>query len=326
MLTPTTTSDRKQRTAALEELRSRLSQPATATQRGKGRPATSSGLLTGHLDPLKLWKALFYALWMCDRPVPQQRLCDELASLLFVRGMAPWMARARGDDGSEGGEAETDAALAWLAAFWTTVAREWTTGIDVLRMDKFLLLVRRVHAASLRWLVMARRWRQRSAGENDGDLGMQVETRMREEVWAGWPFDLSGDLAKMPVGLRLHVLDIWVDELARSGFFRTSEAQEGDGKTEGNGEGNDARTVNENDRVGGQGDSNSSGKVEWEPWMAETVAWMKERVEEMAKRSATKAIRQRAQDSLEDERLASAAHEDVAMADDDDESWNGFDD
>lgn len=280
--------------------------------------AEPTALLTGHLDPLKLWKALFFALWMCDRPLPQQRLCVELADLLFSRGMAPWLARRNGDDDGRAGEAETDAAVAWLGAFWTTVAREWTTGIDVYRMDKFLLLVRRVHAASLRWVVVAR---QRMGA----DRGGEIETRMREEVWGVWPFDLSGNLSKMPIGLRLHLTDVWVDELVRVGLVQTPKtAQDEEGRESGE---NGIDEEDQDEQDGDQGSGNGDKKVRWEPWMVETVAWMRERVEEMAKRSASKAVRQRAQDSLDDERLASVPTQDAPMVDaDDNESWNGFDD
>ena len=39
----------------------------------------------------------------------------------------------------------------FLECFWETMAREWD-GIDALRMDKFLLLVRGYLASSLRYL------------------------------------------------------------------------------------------------------------------------------------------------------------------------------
>ena len=44
----------------------------------------------------------------------------------------------------------------FLESFWITIIREWNA-IDVLRMDKFLLLVRSYLAASFRYLV-ARKW------------------------------------------------------------------------------------------------------------------------------------------------------------------------
>ena len=75
--------------------------------------------------------------------------------------------------------------------------------IDNLRMQKYLLLVRRVFAAQVNWC------------KERGFEGEEVEKV--EEVMKEWCFEEEGvDLKKVPVGLRLHVLDIWVDELERA--------------------------------------------------------------------------------------------------------------
>lgn len=73
---------------------------------------------------------------MSDRPRTQQRLANDLASLVD--------------------NLQEEHAFLFLECFWETMAREWD-GIDALRMDKFLLLVRRYLASSLRYL-MARDW------------------------------------------------------------------------------------------------------------------------------------------------------------------------
>ncbi|KAF4587902.1 nucleolar protein NOP52 variant [Ophiocordyceps camponoti-floridani] len=78
----------------------------------------------------KLWTGLFYALWMSDRARAQQHLADRIASL-----------------------APPDAGLeSWYASFWEVISRQWSS-IDALRLDKFLLLVRRLLAAQVRWAV-----------------------------------------------------------------------------------------------------------------------------------------------------------------------------
>lgn len=122
---------------------------------------------------------------MCDRPIPQQNLCNDLARLLDVL--------------------PDEAVIPWLTGFWDVLSREWTS-IDVLRMEKFLLLVRRVLGKSLAWV--------------HGGTGKKGEKR-REELLAlfiEWPFETSGDLKRVPVGLRLHVLDIWIDEAEKVGI------------------------------------------------------------------------------------------------------------
>lgn len=40
-----------------------------------------------------------------------------------------------------------------------------------------------------------------------------------------FPFEKEGDLRKSPVGIRLHALDIWVDELEREEALEQPEAE-----------------------------------------------------------------------------------------------------
>jgi ribosomal RNA-processing protein 1 len=167
-------SDRKLRTSSLETLTSFLSTRSTISD----------------VDAQKLWKGLFYALWMTDRPLPQQRLATDLANLLHT--MKP------------------ECAIPWLRGFWTVVGIQWT-GIDVYRLEKFLLLVRRVFASHVRFL--------RERGWNDADVEAIVG------VLAEYPFDKEGDMRKTPVGIRLHAMDIWVDELEREEALKHSEAE-----------------------------------------------------------------------------------------------------
>lgn len=141
---------------------------------------------------------------MCDRAVPQQNLCAELAGLL---GALPSSL-----DDKNGGEFE--AVTSWLAAFWEILAREWTA-IDVLRLEKFLLLVRRVLGASLEWAAPTSTATHRTKAKEGGNGRQEALLAVLRD----WPLDPAGDLSKMPVGLRLHVLDIWVDEVEKAGFL-----------------------------------------------------------------------------------------------------------
>lgn len=116
---------------------------------------------------------------MTDRPVPQQRLAADLARLPAEAPLP------------------RDAVPAWFEAFWEVVGQQWSS-IDKHRLNKFLLLVRCVFTSQLRY------------------------ARTREDVaraLAEWPFEETGDLRRVPLGLRLHVLDIWVDELEREGYL-----------------------------------------------------------------------------------------------------------
>uniref|UniRef100_A0A0B7K1W0 Uncharacterized protein n=2 Tax=Bionectria ochroleuca TaxID=29856 RepID=A0A0B7K1W0_BIOOC len=77
---------------------------------------------------------------------------------------------------------------------------------EALRMDKFLLLVRRAFAVMLECA--------------------QKSPAVVDDVLREWPFEGTGDLRKVPLGLRLHVLDLWVDELESTKCLENDEAKD----------------------------------------------------------------------------------------------------
>lgn len=311
---PSSKPDRKIRTAALTSLRTFLS-----------APQTSSRLTT--LDVLKLWKGLFYALWMCDMPIPQQQLCAELsAPLLAVLPDA--------------------AVLPWLRGFWATMAREWTTGIDVLRMEKFLLLVRRVLSAGLAWMraredeIEARRRPLRSPTKKRGGAAAgrkrtadggekedvpapprwnveRVEAML--ELLADWPLrpdeetcEVEGDVEDselmpkfVPTGLKLHVLDIWVDEAERVGLVE-KEKEDDDKKEKKSAE--QAPVKADSDTLPGR----------------EVLERINALVEKLRAETLSKAVRIRSKESLADDRLPWIKTEGEEGGEDGE--WGGLDD
>ncbi|KAI9751799.1 MAG: hypothetical protein M4579_005885 [Chaenotheca gracillima] len=146
------------------------------------------------LELLKLWKGLFYCMWMSDRAKTQQRLAVDLAALVDVL--------------------PEDNALPFLEAFWKTMAREWN-GIDVLRMDKFLFLTRNYLGASFRFLAR-HAWRPALVAPYTTILSS---------------IPLHPSDVQIPNGLRYHVIDIYVDELDKADTPR-SEAMSLDGMLE----------------------------------------------------------------------------------------------
>ncbi len=327
-------TDRKIRTQALDSLKAFL----TAKYAAASATATPAAALAFD-DAQKVWAGLFYALWMADRAPAQQRLCDELAGLPRAVGLP-------------------DAAIAaWLRAFWATMARQWTTGIDVLRMDKFLLLVRRVLGAQLVWM----------AGdlEKKADVPSSEAERLGLGILANWPFNAdaealldetspsssigssdergkgdskngeekdietaaerprkrsrksvrrsAGDVqptVHIPVGLTLHVVDIWVDEAEKAGLLKQ-------GKTS-----SEAPREDQEDATGA----------------SETLTQrINAMVTTLAAKTMAPAVRKRAREALEDERLpwnlteAATAPDTAAAAGETDGpnekgSWDGFDD
>eukprot|EP01052_Picozoa_sp_SAG31_P017870 SAG31_NODE_1240_length_9167_cov_4.729599_14_plen_134_part_00 len=87
---------------------------------------------------LKVWKGLFYCMWMSDKAPIQNELADTLAKVCHA--------------------CNDRVGLLYCAAFFKTMEREWH-GIDALRMDKFYRLVRRVVHESFA-LASARKWKR----------------------------------------------------------------------------------------------------------------------------------------------------------------------
>ncbi|KAK4221617.1 ribosomal RNA-processing protein 1 [Podospora fimiseda] len=268
-------SDRKIRTQALTSLQTFLS----AKQ-------ISSSLAP--LEILKLWKGLFFAMWMCDRAIPQQKLADDLSNLINIL--------------------PRHAVVPWLRGFWATMSREWT-GIDVLRMEKFLLLVRRVVGASFKWMKKTfdgKKGKKAKAGESQWDM-QRVDDILG--LLAEWPFSLEDEARiekgtekeelvpqNISVGLRLHVLDIWVDEAEKLGMLEESDLEG-----------------------------------------AKIVQRIIDQIDALEQATTRPAVRIRSKESLEDERLpgnkkaAEQEKDGEKMDDEEDEkaekgSWDGFDD
>ncbi|KAE9968491.1 hypothetical protein BLS_005843 [Venturia inaequalis] len=131
------------------------------------------------LELLKLWKGLYYCMWMSDKPRNQQQLARDLASLV--------------DD------LPKEVVVPFLDAFWKTMSREWG-GIDVLRMDKFLYLVRQYLNASFSFFAKS---------------GWKDTKRLDEYMTVLSTTPLNPTEKRIPNGIRFHVIDIYVDELEK---------------------------------------------------------------------------------------------------------------
>ncbi|KAF7868369.1 hypothetical protein EAF04_004901 [Stromatinia cepivora] len=250
-------NDKKTRDAALSSLRTYLS---------SSRPLTP-------LDYLKIHSGLFYSMWMCDRPLPQQSLANSLASLLSTlppSKQAPF-----------------------YTGFWNIMCKEWER-IDVLRMEKFLLLVRRYLAAGFEVIVSS----GESSGKKKGDSKKSAESGISgagEEVLgvlSEIPCGAGPDAQRTPNGMRFHVIDIWVDELEKLGVLDAAkESEEGAGRLE----------------------------------------RLLEPLRKLGKESINKVVRNKVKEALGDERLPGngkegAAEEDAEMSDAEEDGWGGIED
>jgi ribosomal RNA-processing protein 1 len=155
-------SDKKVRDGALDSLKTYLGAQSEISE----------------LDLLKLWKGLFYCLWMQDKPALQQGLSRDLASIVS--------------------SLRTKVVLPFIRAFFLTMSREWTH-IEALRLDKYLYLIRQYLNASFAFL-SRNKWKKSL---------LEQWNAVVEEI----PLECQN--MRIPNGLRYHVMDIWVDEMEK---------------------------------------------------------------------------------------------------------------
>ncbi|KAM5126778.1 ribosomal RNA processing protein 1 homolog A, partial [Mantella aurantiaca] len=126
----------------------------------------------------KIWKGLFYCMWMQDKPLLQEELAQNMAQLVQTLQTR-------------------ESRNLFLRVFWQTLGREWN-GIDRLRLDKFYTLMRFVLHQSAQ-LVKQADWEESMVEEF---LVILVEEVLKSEA---------------PHGVQHHLIDIYLEELAKVG-------------------------------------------------------------------------------------------------------------
>ena len=129
----------------------------------------------GELELMKLWKGLYYCMWMSDKRPVQQELASELASLVPLFE-------------------SNESVHLFVVCFIRTMRREWQ-GLDHLRLDKFYSLVRCFVFEWFKFLC-------------DNSWSEAVMNRYKSVM-------LEEVLMKKPDGFRCHVLDVFVPELEK---------------------------------------------------------------------------------------------------------------
>ncbi|XP_070263206.1 ribosomal RNA processing protein 1 homolog A [Myotis yumanensis] len=180
-----------------------------------------------HDELLKVWKGLFYCMWMQDKLLLQEELGRTISQLVHAfqtteaRGFThdellkvwkglfycmwmqdkPLLQEELGRTISQLVHAfqTTEAQNLFLQTFWQTMSREWT-GIDRLRLDKFYMLMRMVLKESLAALKM-RGWEERQIE--------QLLELLTTEI-------LLPD-SQAPNGVKSHFIEIFLEELAKVG-------------------------------------------------------------------------------------------------------------
>ncbi|XP_025267297.1 ribosomal RNA processing protein 1 homolog isoform X3 [Camponotus floridanus] len=136
-------------------------------------------------DFMSLWKGLFYCMWMSDKMLIQEELAESLSKLVHCFD-------------------SKDTILLYTSCALKTLAMEWF-GIDQYRLDKFLMLVRRI----LR----------------------QTFVTCKDKSWdIKWVTELSQMFLelflhpKTTLGFNLHMTEIYLEELAKVSNGNISES------------------------------------------------------------------------------------------------------
>ncbi|XP_012994645.4 ribosomal RNA processing protein 1 homolog B [Esox lucius] len=137
---------------------------------------------------LKLWKGLFYCLWMQDKLLLQEELSNQISGLIHCFQ-------------------NVQTQFLFLETFLQTMKREWT-GIDRLRMDKFFQLVRFVFRKTLE-MMKSKEWET------------SLVTRFLDVLSSQVLHSTSG----APAGLQFHIMDLYMSELAAVGSAELTAAQ-----------------------------------------------------------------------------------------------------
>ncbi|XP_011310829.1 ribosomal RNA processing protein 1 homolog [Fopius arisanus] len=157
-------NDKKARAKMLKKLR------AWITVRSK------SSFVFTETDFLRLWKGLFYCMWMSDKPLVQEELAESISDLVHCFE-------------------NMEFAILYTKCALKTLSIEWF-GIDQYRLDKFQMLVRRIFRQTF---ILSRK------------LGWDVDNikeiaKVIEEIL----LDSKGSL-----GFKFHVTEIFMEELAK---------------------------------------------------------------------------------------------------------------
>ncbi|XP_063161352.1 ribosomal RNA processing protein 1 homolog B [Candoia aspera] len=129
---------------------------------------------------LKIWKGLFYCMWMQDKPLLQEELSNNISQLIhLIENM--------------------DTRHLFIQTFWQTMNREWN-GLDQLRLDKFYMLIRMMLRQSFE-VLKRNEW-------NESLIQPFLNTLMTEVMHPD---------SHAPIGIKLHFIDIYLEELAKVG-------------------------------------------------------------------------------------------------------------
>ncbi|XP_023571817.1 ribosomal RNA processing protein 1 homolog B isoform X2 [Octodon degus] len=129
---------------------------------------------------LKIWKGLFYCMWVQDEPCLQEELANMISQLIHIVN-------------------NSEAQHLFVQTFWQTMNREWKE-IDKPCLDRYYMLIRLVLRQSFEVL------KQSNWQESQIQLFLDVLVK-----------GLLCPESQSPDDVRFHFIDIYLDELSRVG-------------------------------------------------------------------------------------------------------------
>jgi len=155
---------------------------------------------------LKIWKALFYCMYMCDKVGPQQQLAEDISQIAvrLRRDEAGADGKTAGPQSPKYDAKSFARSMLFVNTFFATIIREFP-GIDQHRKDKYLSLIRKmVHGALV--LVKSHAWHPTAvAAFNDlMETVLQVNGKQVPGV------------LRVTADVRLQVVDVFNTELKRA--------------------------------------------------------------------------------------------------------------
>lgn len=178
----------------------------------QARSSDSSQEAFSEMEMMRIWKGLYYCFWMSDKPLVQEELAESIGSMMNCFGT------------------NESSALLFVSTFLVTLGREWV-GIDRWRMDKFMMLIRRVlrhcfvFLARFEWRDdLVKKWSEIVETKliSANSLAQQKRKKKKrkfnnEDKPVDQPPSEFPIFHRVALGLQLHFVDVFLEEAAKIG-------------------------------------------------------------------------------------------------------------
>lgn len=149
------------------------------------------------IEMMKMWKALYYCVWMSDKPAIQNELVTNLANLIQTL-----------PNHTYGGQLYS---ILYIKGCLDTLYREWL-GLDRYRVDKYLLLIRRLINSSFTFIGKIYKHHQSNPSKSNRNPNSSSHNGSISTVTI-LTILYTQYFFQPPNGIRLHLVDIYLEEI-----------------------------------------------------------------------------------------------------------------